>query len=65
MKRTDLKGNKITPYPIFNKEEMELKPRFEYLSDFFNTNIDINYVLDKLYKNQEEINLKEYTIYID
>lgn len=65
LKRTDLKGNKITPYPIFNKEEMELKPRFEYLSDFFNTSIDINYVLDKLYKNQEEINLKEYTIYID
>lgn len=65
LKRTDLKGKKIIPYPIFNRGEMELKPRFEYLSEYFNTSIDINYVLDKLYKNQEEINLKEYTIYID
>ena len=64
LKRTDLKGRKITPYPIFNRGEMELKPRFEYLNEYFDTNVDINYVLDKLYKNQDKINLKDYTIKI-
>ena len=43
---------------------MELKPRFEYLNEYFDTNVDINYVLDKLYKNQDKINLKDYTIKI-
>ena len=64
LKRTDLKGRKIIPYPIFNRGEMELKPRFEYLNEYFDTNVDINYVLDKLYKNQDKINLKDYTIKI-
>ena len=64
LKRTDLKGRKIIPYPIFNRGEMELKPRFEYLNEYFDTNVDINYVLDKLYGNQDKINLKDYTIKI-
>lgn len=64
LKRTDLKGRKIIPYPIFNRGEMELKPRFEYLNEYFDTNVDINYVLDKLYENQDKINLKDYTIKI-
>ena len=64
LKRTDLKGRKIIPYPIFNRGEMELKPRFEYLNEYFDTNVYINYVLDKLYKNQDKINLKDYTIKI-
>ncbi|MEG1482894.1 MAG: type IV secretory system conjugative DNA transfer family protein [Clostridium sp.] len=34
IKRRDLKGNKITPYPIFNKN---MKYRYEYLNDYFDT----------------------------
>ncbi|WP_461467955.1 type IV secretory system conjugative DNA transfer family protein, partial [Parvimonas micra] len=65
LKRTDLKGKKIIPYPIFNRGEMELKPRFEYLSEYFDTSVDINYVLDQLYKNQEKVDLREYSININ
>ncbi|MDY3050815.1 MAG: type IV secretory system conjugative DNA transfer family protein [Parvimonas sp.] len=65
LKRTDLKGNKIIPYPIFNRGETELKPRFEYLSEYFDTSIDINYVLDSIYKNTEKVDLKYYTVKIN
>lgn len=33
-KRTDRKGNKITPNPIFNHDETIMKYRYEYLPDF-------------------------------
>ena len=35
MKRTDLKGNSVTPYPIFNNREdgTQFKYRYEYLND--------------------------------
>lgn len=33
-KRTDLKGNKIIPSPVFNHNETIMKYRYEYLPDF-------------------------------
>lgn len=33
-KRTDLKGNKVKPNPIYNHDETIMKYRYEYLSDF-------------------------------
>ena len=36
-KRTDLKGNKIKPNPIFNHDETVMKYRYEYLGDIFDT----------------------------
>ncbi len=35
MKRKDLQGNDITPYPIFNHGETRFKYRYEYLLDYF------------------------------
>lgn len=37
IKRRDLKGRKITPYPIFNTGFNVLKYRYEYLADDFDT----------------------------
>lgn len=65
LKRTDLKGKKITPYPIHNRGETELKPRFEYLSEYFDTSVDINYVLYCIYKDAEKVDLKYYTVKIN
>lgn len=40
-KRTDLKGNKIIPNPIFNHNKTIMKHRYEYLTDF-DQNISFN-----------------------
>lgn len=37
IKRTDLKGRKIHPNPIYNHDETIMKYRYEYLGDIFNT----------------------------
>lgn len=44
MKRTDLKGNKIKPYPIFNSLDTgtAFKYSYEYLSDKFPTNVSLS-----------------------
>lgn len=56
-KRRDLNGNKIRPYPIFNREENTLKYRYEYLGDFFdNTKNLLNVKIKTLH---EEVKLKE------
>lgn len=36
-KRTDRKGNKVTPNPIFNRGDTAMKYRYEYLADDFDT----------------------------
>lgn len=41
MKRTDLKGNKIEPYPIYVHGENSMKFRFEYLKDLFEEDLNI------------------------
>ena len=40
--RTDLKGNPITPYPIRNMGEDKFTPYYQYLSEFFPDNVDLN-----------------------
>lgn len=42
IKRQDLKRKRITPYPIFNTKDTAMKYRWEYLSDYFDTNKSIN-----------------------
>ncbi|MEG2457976.1 MAG: type IV secretory system conjugative DNA transfer family protein, partial [Bacilli bacterium] len=56
-KRRDLKGNKIRPNPIFNREENTLKYRYEYLGKFFdNTKNLLNVKIKTLH---EDVELKE------
>lgn len=42
LKRRDLKGNKIRPFPIFNTQETAMPYRYQFLADDFDTNKDIN-----------------------
>ncbi|MYL22067.1 TraM recognition domain-containing protein [Halobacillus litoralis] len=42
IKRQDKKRNKITAYPIYNTRETQMKYRYQYLSDDFDTSISIN-----------------------
>jgi len=42
LKRRDLKGNKIRPFPLFNTKETAMPYRHEFLADDFDTNKDIN-----------------------
>lgn len=42
IKRKDNQGNKIKAKPIYNTGETSLKFRYEYLSEEFNTDIDLN-----------------------
>lgn len=56
-KRSDLNGNKIRPFPIFNSGENKLKYRYEYLKDYFDTSKNlINEKVDTLHSN---VNLKD------
>ncbi|WP_304443122.1 VirD4-like conjugal transfer protein, CD1115 family [uncultured Clostridium sp.] len=56
-KRSDLNGNKIRPFPIFNTGENKLKYRYEYLKDYFDTSKNlINEKVDTLHSN---VNLKD------
>lgn len=63
IKRRDLKGNKITPYPIFNKGETTLKYRYEYLSDFFDNSK--NLMNDKIDSLHRDIELKDLRLFDD
>lgn len=72
-KRNDLKGNKVTPYPIFNTRETSNKFRYEYLNDDFDNansfldvninalhkDIDLNELFFVNYRKQLEEKLKE------
>ena len=42
LKRRDLQGNKIRPFPIFNTKETAMPYRYQFLADDFDTNKDIN-----------------------
>ena len=42
LKRRDLKGNKIRPFPLFNTKETAMPYRYEFLADDFDTSKDIN-----------------------
>lgn len=42
LKRRDLNGNKIRPFPIFNTKQTTMPYRYEFLADDFDTNKDIN-----------------------
>ena len=57
MYRRDLEGNKITPYPIYNIEEMGMKFKYEYLNDVFSPNDSMRYIYIKNLFN--EITLEE------
>lgn len=50
-KRTDLKGNKIIPYPIYNRGKTAFKPAYEYLANDFKENSNIMSLLQEKYKN--------------
>jgi len=42
LKRRDLLGNKIRPFPIFNTKVTAMPYRYQFLADDFDTNKDIN-----------------------
>ena len=42
LKRRDLQGNKIRPFPIFNTRETAMPYRYQFLADDFDTNKDVN-----------------------
>ena len=42
LKRRDLVGNKIRPFPLFNTKETAMPYRYQFLADDFDTNKDIN-----------------------
>ena len=53
IKRRDNQGNKITPYPIFNKGEYAMKYRYEYLSEDFDNvrNVFGDVLVNSLHKD--------------
>ncbi len=58
IKRRDLKGNKITPHPIFNKN---MKYRYEYLGEHFDTSKTLlNVKVETLHK---DVNLEELLLF--
>lgn len=57
IKRRDLVGNKITPFPIFNNNEHAMEYRYEYLSDTFDTNKKIKDI--KIESIHRDVNLKD------
>lgn len=59
MIRTDLNGNIIRPYPIFNHGETSFKMRHRYMSDEFPSGIDV-YSLPA--GDNNSINLEEHTL---
>ena len=42
LKRRDLAGNKIRPFPLFNTKETAMPYRYQFLADDFDTDKDIN-----------------------
>lgn len=59
IKRTDLKGNKIVPYAIYNTGELSMTPRWQYLLDEFPQGININQIINKAYKDKLEVYLND------
>lgn len=44
MKRKDLRGNDIPPFPICNRGELKFPYRYMYLSDYFPSGVDLKHV---------------------
>lgn len=59
IKRTDLKGNKIVPYAIYNTGELAMIPRWKYLLDDFPQGININEIINKAYKDKVQVDLND------
>lgn len=60
MYRKDLEGNRITPYAIYNTEEMGMKFKYEYLNDVFSDNDSMRYIYVE--NSFNEITLEELKI---
>lgn len=57
IKRRDLAGNKITPYPVFNNNDHAMEYRYEYLGDTFDNNKKIKDIeIESIHRN---VNLKD------
>ena len=61
IKRRDLNGNKITPYPIYNRGEYAMRYRYEYLYEDFDNQGSVfkNVVVNSLHK---DVKLKDLII---
>lgn len=62
LKRRDLKGHKVRPFPIFNTGKTNLPYAYEYLEEF-NPSGDINDI--DIYSPHADLNLKDFQIDYD
>ncbi|HHT20798.1 MAG TPA: type IV secretory system conjugative DNA transfer family protein [Tissierellia bacterium] len=58
-KRTDRRGKAVDNFPIFNRGDSELVPRWKYLIDIFPDGLDSADITRERYRNKKLINLKE------
>lgn len=63
IKRQDLKGNRITPYPIYNHYETAMKFRWEYLSESFDNEKAFKKI--KIKSKHRNLNLNDLLINFD
>ncbi|PWX16686.1 type VI secretion protein [Clostridium perfringens] len=63
IKRQDLKGNRITPYPIYNHDETAMKFRWEYLSESFDNEKVFKKI--KIKSKHRNLNLNDLLINFD
>lgn len=63
IKRQDLKGNRITPYPIYNHDETAMKFRWEYLSESFDNEKAFKKI--KIKSKHRNLNLNDLLINFD
>ncbi|MGU8438652.1 VirD4-like conjugal transfer protein, CD1115 family [Clostridium perfringens] len=63
IKRQDLKGNRIAPYPIYNHDETAMKFRWEYLSESFDNEKVFKKI--KIKSKHRNLNLNDLLINFD
>ncbi|WP_283706261.1 VirD4-like conjugal transfer protein, CD1115 family [Clostridium perfringens] len=63
IKRQDLKGNRIAPYPIYNHDETAMKFRWEYLSESFDNEKAFKKI--KIKSKHRNLNLNDLLINFD
>ncbi|ELC8422697.1 VirD4-like conjugal transfer protein, CD1115 family [Clostridium perfringens] len=63
IKRQDLKGNRIVPYPIYNHDETAMKFRWEYLSESFDNEKAFKKI--KIKSKHRNLNLNDLLINFD
>ena len=63
IKRQDLKGNRIAPYPIYNHDETAMKFRWEYLSESFDNEKAFKKI--KIKSKHRNLNLSDLLINFD